>query len=271
MTKPKKKQQGKKKKPKGQTKRAPPRPLCGDDVVAEARTQRDPLSSLPPSFLRVPLTKPPLNNGNARDVDCKTQSSSGNASVATVRYFSSPLPDNLLRQCLELFQTNMGDMYRQSKWGLDVEEKERELRHPDARFLVALSEAKKEDATTAPRTTADDHENCTVLGFAHVRYELDEDDDDAPRPPPPIAYLYELQVNPAVQGLGLGKRLMTVVELLSLRLRLKKVVLTVFYSNQGAMGFYRKNAYVVDACSPSNFAGEENEGADYEILSKALG
>ncbi len=62
---------------------------------------------------------------------------------------------------------------------------------------------------------------------------------------------------------------MTIIELLSLKLGMKKIMLTVFHANVGAMKFYLKRKYVIDEDSPSNFAGMED--ADYEILSKKLG
>eukprot|EP00978_Attheya_sp_CCMP212_P008712 scaffold20442_cov51-Attheya_sp.AAC.1 len=51
---------------------------------------------------------------------------------AHISFYSSPLPDNLHRDCMELFERNMGDMYRSSIWGLNMEEKDEEFRHKDA-------------------------------------------------------------------------------------------------------------------------------------------
>lgn len=62
---------------------------------------------------------------------------------------------------------------------------------------------------------------------------------------------------------------MTITELVSIKLRMKKVMLTVFHANEGAMKFYLRNKYAIDECSPSNFEG--NEDCDYEILSKPIG
>lgn len=62
---------------------------------------------------------------------------------------------------------------------------------------------------------------------------------------------------------------MTIIELLSIKLHMKKCMLTVFRSNEAAMGFYVRRKYVVDEFSPSNFEGGEE--CDYEILSKSFG
>ena len=284
MPNPKKKPRDKKKSAKRATKRVPPPPPPQHDIVAQARANPNPLSSLPRSFLEVPLPKPLIGSISAR------AGASGDPSppdsTAIVRHFSSPLPDGLLGQCLDLFQHNMGEMYRRSNWGLDVEGKRKELQHPDARFLVVLASPPAEAtaaATTAGRrneaegadaapsldcdaVSTDGHDNDTVLGFAHVRYELDDDG------LVPVTYLYELQVRPLAQRLGLGKKLMTITEIITYKHNLRKVMLTVFHHNEAAMGFYRKNRYVVDESSPSNFDVEESEGCDYdyEILSKSF-
>ena len=106
-----------------------------------------------------------------------------------------------------------------------------------------------------------------VIGFAHFRFEPDEDSPHNPLLP--ITYLYELQIS--LTSHGLGQKLMTLVELLSLQLQMTKVILTVFKCNTGAMRFYlnKLKGYEVDECSPSNFEGEEY--VDYEILSKRIG
>ena len=119
-------------------------------VLAEANARRDPLSTLPPAFLSVSVSPP------RRGVAADGQNNAGdNASVSAdihapyIEHFSSSLPADILRQCLELFQMNMGDMYWRSSWGLNVEEKSKELRHAAARFLVVLSSGSSREATTA--------------------------------------------------------------------------------------------------------------------------
>ena len=189
----------------------------------------------------------------------------------------------------------MGDMYSSSKWGLDMEQKSNEMQHSDAKFLMILSSSLDEESVdvaadtnaamtevniidaecvdaTKPRGNGVEetinhlYDKCTVLGFVHFRYEYDDDN----YPKHPVTYIYELQVHSNWQKFGIGKKLMTIVELISLNLNMEKVMLTVFRSNIAAMGFYEKRNYKVDDCSPSNFTGEENKNCDYEILSKML-
>eukprot|EP00571_Detonula_confervacea_P005642 CAMPEP_0172321062 /NCGR_PEP_ID=MMETSP1058-20130122/42172_1 /TAXON_ID=83371 /ORGANISM="Detonula confervacea, Strain CCMP 353" /LENGTH=286 /DNA_ID=CAMNT_0013036463 /DNA_START=266 /DNA_END=1126 /DNA_ORIENTATION=- len=280
----KKKQRGKIKSSKSSTKKDILQKQL-QNIIMEANAHQNPLEILPPTFLSVPLSGKVDNgdNGENNDLDNDDNHASKEKNVATIRHFASPLPPHILKQCLELFKTNMGDMYRHSTWGLDMEEKLEELQHSKARFLVVLStetvratlaESNKEtDGADNVKAKNSDNDTismkqCTVLGFCHFRYDLDEDDDGHPKLP--ITYLYELQIHPTVQKLGLGKKLMTIIELMSLKLQMKKVMLTVFHSNEAAMGFYKKRNYHVDECSPSNFSGEENENCDYEIMSKSF-
>eukprot|EP01082_Thalassiosira_pseudonana_P003431 g3668.t1.3.5e174189 g3668 g3668.t1 contig12:2529012-2529842(+) len=246
-------------------------------TIADANQLQSPLASLPAVFLQVDNIIPSSNDDD--------ETAAPTESLATIQYHQSPLPSNMLEQCLELFEMNMGAMYRRSSWGLDMDEKRKELMHVDARFLVVVetSNVEKEedddggattrvdavevaddtDGATATLTTADDK----VLGFTHFRYE--PNDDESSTPTQPITYLYELQIHPTLQKLGMGKRLMTIVELLSFKCHMEKVMLTVFKMNDRAMGFYlNKMKYGVDECSPSNYEGCED--CDYEILSKSL-
>ncbi|KAL7535661.1 hypothetical protein ACHAWF_005228 [Thalassiosira exigua] len=274
MAKSKKKQQSSSKK--SSSKRAAKKDLQKQlqAIVAEANAQENPLQALPPAFLSAPLSPPsPSSVGRSNDDDDDDRDKSSSRAAA-IRHLSSPLPPNVLKQCLELFEANMGEMYRSSSWGLDMEEKERELRHAGARFLVALAFERDdsggdEDGAEHPRSDSagDEYDACAVLGFAHFRHEVDED----ATPRVPVTYVYELQVRPSHQKLGLGKRLMTLIELMALRMGMRKVMLTVFRANDAAMKFYEKRKYQVDECSPSNFDGEESENCEYEIMSKPLG
>ena len=263
MTKSKKTQQGKKKSYKRVTKKELLKQLNG--ILAEANALQNPLESIPPAFLSVPLSSPsPNNNDDGNNESSSSPIQSNN--VATIRHYASPLPPNILKQCLELFNTNMGDMYRQSQWGLDMDDKLKELQDGDARFLVVLSSSSSESESNENNNVGSDntkeekesqnetpinHEQCTVLGFAHFRYYPDDED----HPKHPITYLYELQIHPTHQKLGLGKQLMNMIELLSFKLKMNKVMLTVFLSNKAAMIFYKRKRYDVDECSPSNFEG----------------
>jgi GNAT superfamily N-acetyltransferase len=162
---------------------------------------------------------------------------------------SADLSDEALKQCLDIFERNMGDLYRNSSWGLDMVEKAEELQHRKARFLLVYSVDEKNDKELA--------------SFAHFRFSYDDDED----PSCTVLYVYEIQVKAAYRRKGLGRRLMAMMESIARQTDMQKVLLTVFKMNESAMKFYTESlGYIVDEGSPSKYG----EPADYEILSKLV-
>jgi ribosomal protein S18 acetylase RimI-like enzyme len=162
-----------------------------------------------------------------------------------------PVPNTLLDQCLNLFECNMGDQYRASSWGLDMDAKRQEFQDKKARFLVVTNS--NADAGS---------EGHLLVAFVHFRFCYDDDDS----PEETVLYVYEIQVHDKFRRMGLGGRLMGLVESIAMAADLPKVMLTVF-KNSPALEFYmRKLSYTIDKCSPS----QHGESTDYEILSKVL-
>eukprot|EP00984_Skeletonema_dohrnii_P015314 scaffold6588_cov63-Skeletonema_dohrnii-CCMP3373.AAC.1 len=112
-------------------------------TLAHANAQSNPLAALPSAFLSVNIT-----TAGSDDAPSKKN--------GTIHYYKSPLPESILQQCLDLFERNMGEMYKKSEWGLDMEEKRRELMHEDARFLIIILEDDTAD------NDADDNETTTA-------------------------------------------------------------------------------------------------------------
>ena len=165
----------------------------------------------------------------------------------SIQYNSSvDLSDTRFKQCLDLFENNMGEQYRKSSWGLDMKAKEDELRHEKARYLLLIP----------------DDENDKLAGFVHLRYTYDDEEG----PSYGVIYVFEIQIDESYQRRGLGKKVMDLVEALTLQTELDKVMLTVFRANESAMKFYLGLDYSIDESSPSKW----NHPADYEILSKAV-
>lgn len=157
-----------------------------------------------------------------------------------LKYFMGPSApvDNLL----DLFERNMGDLYRKSSWGLDLTQKAADLTHRRARHLVVYDE---EDQ---------------LVAYCH--YQFDYDDDENPERV--VFYVYEVQIEEKYQRMGLGTKLMSCMEYLARSADLESILLTVFFENTSALSFYKKLGFEVDASSPSMY----NERADYEILVK---
>jgi GNAT superfamily N-acetyltransferase len=166
--------------------------------------------------------------------------------VLSVKLFrSSDVSDDLFQDVLSLFETNMGDMYRNSSWGFDMVEKAKEMKHDKARLLVLI-----------------DDDEC-LAGFVHFRF----DHDDEYYPTQAVVYVYEIQIDASYRRQGLGKKMTALIETIALEAEIPKVMLTVFKANQAAMTFYQQLQYDIDESSPSN---HNDPSADYEILSRMV-
>lgn len=156
---------------------------------------------------------------------------------------SKSLEESLLKECLSLFEENMGDLYRNSSWGLNMDQKTKELQHENAKFLLLLTEASE------------------LAGFAHFRFEYDDDE----TPSRGVLYLYEIQINSSFRNQGIGTKIMKMIERIAVDAELPHVMLTVFRKSRAGK-FYEDLKYSIDETDPSNF----NEPADYHILSRRL-
>ena len=202
-----------------------------ESALAAANALRNPLSGLEALL----------------SVSVKNDDTTDTVNSLVIEYQTSPLSKDMQKQCLALFEDNMGDMYRKSDWGLDMEEKEQEFVHENARFLLVHS---LEDPNV-------------LLAFCHFRFDTNDDDG----PTEAVLYVYEIQVSQKVRRLGLGRRLMTILELVARQANLNKTMLTVFTNNTAAWTFYtHKMKYQVDDISPSR----QGESTEYEILSKSV-
>ena len=200
----------------------------------------------------------------------------------TLTYHESLKTDpKLLRWSLKIFEENMGDLYKLSSWGLNLKHKRRELLHPESRYLfISKTKSRKNidgmtskaipDASASEFVsdkTSSEVDTPEVVAYSMFRFDMDEETDE------PVLYVYELQVHSHFRRLGLGRRLMGILESIALKTHMKKVMLTVFTFNTSAMSFYRnKMNYDIDPSSPSNFEQQQQQTVttDYEILSKVI-
>jgi GNAT superfamily N-acetyltransferase len=81
------------------------------------------------------------------------------------------------------------------------------------------------------------------LAFVSLRFEAEGDE--------AVLYVYELQVEGAAQGAGLGRLLMAAAEREARRHGMARVMLTVFQGNAAARAMYLKLGYVRDEGSPA--------------------
>ena len=197
-----------------------------------------------------------------------------------------------------MFESSLKEQYAQN-WGWNPTEKRKELFHPMSRFLclyerdvdtniegngsseaidhpnsaaiTKVTESTVETvfqtaaSTATPLTaTAETKKNLKMrrpcIGYTTFRFEWDDEDE----PEYPVLYCYELQVSHEMQGLGIGRNLMSILTKISDKLHMWKVLLTCFVSNKKALQFYKSIGFDSDINSPIAMG---DTTCSYEILS----
>jgi len=159
--------------------------------------------------------------------------------VGCVRHFKAQdIPSNILSWIFDLMERNMKVMYEKSQDGWDFEDKKEEMTDRNSRYLIVFT---------------DD----SPVAFTHFQFDMDYGRQ--------VLYCYEIQLEEKVRTCGLGKHLMTALELIAEKTSLQFVVLTVFRHNPKARAFFAKIGYIIDSTSPS-----KKEKQDYFILSKQI-
>ncbi|GAA6047257.1 hypothetical protein JCM3770_001852 [Rhodotorula araucariae] len=164
------------------------------------------------------------------------------------------LPLSIKDWAWDLFERNMRSFYEATEEGYNAAEKRAELFHPDSRFLVLFPSA---PSSTAPPPTP--------LGCCIFRFDTEETASEDDEELCDVAYCYELQVEAATQGKGVGRVLMDALDRLAGAFKMDKTMLTVFKANRPAILFYEKLGYTEDEIDPGTFGVEDVE---YWILSK---
>lgn len=202
---------------------------------------------------------------------------------------STDLSAPVLDWAFLLTKINMQRMYaRTAGWGWNDKQKRAETEHADARYIIVTQVEEEEErretktggdaavasaaasssaaadsaaaaASAAPVASAAAASSSSSsdglpaiegspVAFCSFRYTLGDID------AAPILYVYELQLESAVQRAGLGRFVMSLVELLAWRAQMLRVVLTVFQSNTPALKLYRDRLhYEMDESDPSLF------------------
>eukprot|EP00123_Amoebidium_parasiticum_P020962 comp59202_c0_seq1/m.47846 comp59202_c0_seq1/g.47846 ORF comp59202_c0_seq1/g.47846 comp59202_c0_seq1/m.47846 type:complete len:209 (-) comp59202_c0_seq1:255-881(-) len=142
-----------------------------------------------------------------------------------------------------LLETNMRTFYEQTPSGWDAAGKQTELWEESARYLLMRREGR-------------------LVGFVHFRYDLDDDGRL------PIIYCYELQLAAECRGLGLGRQLLRVLDILGVDAAMRKTVLTVQKVNKAALGFYQAQGFKLDDTDPGLCDPAEAHTVHYVIMSR---
>lgn len=140
------------------------------------------------------------------------------------------------------------------------------MREPDMRYLLVRTRSPDHSPDhTHPAPVKVAHaDDLPLLGF--LSFMLTYEDGL------PVIYIYEIHLDEATRGCGLGKHLIKMVESIGQSVRVEKSMLTVFRSNEHARQWYERLGYEIDPHSPPDkkLRGGTIKQADYLILSKPL-
>ncbi|KAL2038258.1 hypothetical protein N7G274_008907 [Stereocaulon virgatum] len=172
----------------------------------------------------------------------------------------STLSSSAFRACFDLIASTSSADYEASSKGWSPAKKRREMRLPDLRYL--LLQQRVEDGDANGGCIRDQPQ--VVQGFVSFMLTCEDGYE--------VIYLYEIHLSSYLQGQGLGKKLMDMMEEIGRKAGVEKSMLTVFTRNEGARGFYEGLGYGIDEFSPR--ARKLRSGVvrevDYLILSKSL-
>ncbi|KAL3512484.1 hypothetical protein ACH5RR_025201 [Cinchona calisaya] len=212
-----------------------------DDIIKAASSQKDPLSA----FL-------PFCHYHKNGLSVYLESGRGDK-----------LLSNLKKYIRKLLKVNMEGPYG-SEWPTEEKVKSKEMVAPEARYIFVYEDPNdgNQMSSFAEREKSLSNKGA-IVGFLHYRFIVEEE--------LPVLYVYELQLEIRVQGKGLGKFLMELIEHIAQKNRMGAVMLTVQKKNLLAMDFYMsKLGYIISAISPSRVHPLTGMEMKYEILCKAF-
>ncbi|GAD94037.1 GNAT family acetyltransferase Nat4, putative [Paecilomyces variotii No. 5] len=182
---------------------------------------------------------------------------------------AASIPSADFQACFNLIELTSSNDYGNSSIGWSPSKKRKEMKLPDMRYMVLKKqeESKSERTSNAESTKGNgtsQEAKDIALGFLSfmVTYEDGKE----------VIYCYEIHLAPAMQGKGVGKRMMDLYEEIGRRVGLEKAMLTVFKANAVASRFYERLGYEVDEYSPQprKLRNGTIKEPDYVILSKPL-
>ncbi|KAF5200964.1 N-alpha-acetyltransferase, partial [Thalictrum thalictroides] len=185
-----------------------------EEIIKAASTEKDHLVAFPP-----------FCHYNRNGLSVYLESGSGEQLSSPTKHYIQTL-----------LKVNMEGAYG-PEWLTEEKIKRREMVAPEARYIFVREDpnAISTEISSLPENKEKHYcwigEGNPVVGFVQYRFVVEED--------VPVAYVYELQLEGRVQGKGLGKYLMQLIELIARKSRMGAVVLTVLKANLLATNFYR--------------------------------
>ena len=98
-----------------------------------------------------------------------------------------------------------------SEWPTEEKVKRKEMVAPEARYIFVYEDTNVDGSqiSSMPENEKSSSHTDAIVGFVHYRFIMEEE--------VPVLYVYELQLESRVQGKGLGKFLMDLVERIAIK------------------------------------------------------
>ncbi|KAL8686998.1 MAG: hypothetical protein Q9218_006708 [Villophora microphyllina] len=164
---------------------------------------------------------------------------------------SSTITSRDLDACFDLLASSSANAYAVSSIGWSPAKKRKEMKLLDLRYLLL-------------ELLATDDNDESISGFLSFMLTYEDGYE--------VVYCYEVHLATHLQGQGIGRHLMGLMEVAGTRAGVEKSMLTVFVENQAAMRFYTKLGYSEDEYSPEprKLRNGTTKMPTYVILSKSL-
>jgi ribosomal protein S18 acetylase RimI-like enzyme len=174
----------------------------------------------------------------------------GDTSYTWTFHTSQTLSEADFDACFHLVEETSSADYKRASQGWHPDHKREEMHENDMRYILVRS--------------TENSESNEILAF--TSFMLTTEDDEA------VIYIYEIHLMPDLQGTGIGKSLMQIVEHVGRQVGVSMSMLTVFTANAHADAFYRRIGYMEDASSPRarKLRGGKVKRPEFLILSKSL-
>jgi N-alpha-acetyltransferase 40 len=172
------------------------------------------------------------------------------------------MPTPLREACISLLELTSRSHYHASEKGWSRAKKLREMRHPALKYLLLLLRPVSLEAGKGVDKVPERDE---IEGF--LSFMITEEDGHE------VIYCYELHLQLRLQGKGVGRQVVELMEIIGGMVGVEKAMLTVFRSNERAVKAYGSWGYGVDEFSPEprKLRDGTMKEPSYVILSKERG
>ena len=155
--------------------------------------------------------------------------------------FSAKLKKADLEWCFDITQSHMEDIYDASGYGWDDDDKERELTEQGARFLLLRNP-----------------ESGELRGFVHFRFTVQGEVVDQ-MIGQTCLYVLDIQLSPEIQRKGLGKHILTLLELIARKQQMSRVSFPVYLGDEKTKSWLLKQGKGYSSDSSFSMYGFEPE------------